>query len=582
MTCGLWLPLHPFIIQVCDEFCVGLPQLTPHLITVLIAFIVNCQLLNVPLNIEAFTFLFQLKPLEGTSAWYYIYKRHLEFEGFEGSRIKYDNSVLPTSLPTLGKTDWEKRFFFLEGPKNFNFPAVWRIGRINTLEILLNAKSYLIINKLLNNNSIKVEVLLDEGNLIRSKVWHHHHAFSTVIILNLPPDFEATKKPETSFQKSKKRKESSAKGSTIIALNLLDHRVKRNKNSTEEEDLVAMEIPKAQDCSKSSMRQTEQSSNILLVFPKTTTCTIESRYDPNMRGRTVLRESSFAYQLSKNFLIEEDKKHLKEFIEKTRWHETNHCLAKVMAYHQTLKEDYLKNEDASFYVKEETTKLKNLFSDVVQICLRLDEEKNAAVQRSELISVELENFKKLFANSHENYLSIKREKDEIEKVMKANHSALEETRKIAQLLQDEKEGYLHKLVELEQLVTKLSSQNASLQMQITNTSTDTIHKFKRLEEGQTWALSGCIDHFHLVVSIMKTLILERDLLKGDHIPSIQEFNIFEEIKQDPGLKKMFEDRVKKISKECYSENEGKESKDQECDSSNLEYEYSSQDEAFSS
>ncbi|GKV41595.1 hypothetical protein SLEP1_g49101 [Rubroshorea leprosula] len=234
-----------------------------------------------------------------------------------------------------------------------------------------------------------------------------------------------------------------------------------------------------------------------------------------------------------------------------------------MAYHQTLKEDYLKNEDASFYVEEEATKLKNLFGDVVQICLRLDEEKNAAVQRSELLFVELENFKKLFADSQENYLSIKKEKDEIEKEMKANHSALEEARKTVQLLQDEKGGYLRKLDELKQSVTKLSSQNASLQMQITNTSIDTIHKFKRSEEGQTWALSGCIDHFHLAVSIKKTLILERDMLKGDHIPSIQKLDISEEIKQDPSLKKMFEDGVKKISKECYFENEGEESADQE-------------------
>ncbi|GKV35100.1 hypothetical protein SLEP1_g43413 [Rubroshorea leprosula] len=446
-----------------------------------------------------------------------------EFEGFEGSRIKYDNSVLPTSLPTLGKTDWQERFFFLEGPKNSNFLAVWRNGRTNTPEILLDAESYLVINKLLNNNSIKVEVLLDEGNLVRSKVWHHHHVPSTVIILNLPLDFEATKKPETSFQKSRKRKESSTKGSTIIALNLLDRCVKKNKNSTEEEDSVAMGIPRAQDYPNSPMKQIEQSSDIPLVFPET-----------------------------------------------------------VMAYHQTLKEDYLKNEDASFYVEEEATKLKNLFGDVVQICLRLDEEKNAAVQRSELLSIELENLKKLFANSHENYLSIKKEKDEIEKEMKANHSALEEARKTVQLLQDEKESYLRKLDELKQSVTKLSSQNTSLQTQITNTSTDTIHKFKRSEEGQTWALSGCIDHFHLVVSIIKTLILERDMLKGDHIPSIQELNICEEIKQDPGLKKMFEDGVKKISKECYSENEGEESADQECDSSNPEHEDSSQDEASSS
>ncbi|GKU98869.1 hypothetical protein SLEP1_g11807 [Rubroshorea leprosula] len=380
IMCRLRFPLHPFIIQVCDEFCVGLPQLTPHLITVLIAFIVKCQLLNVPLSIEAFTFLFQLKPLERTSAWYYICRRHLEFEGFEGSRIKYDNSVLPTSLPTLGKTDWQERFFFLEGPKNSNFPAIWRNGRTNTPKILLDAESYLIINKLLNNNSIKAEVLLDEGNLVRSKVWHHHHVPSTVIILNLPLDFEATKKPETSFQKSEKRKESSVK----------------------------------------------------------------------------------------------------------------------------------------------------------------------------------ENLKKLFTNSHENYLSIKKEKDKIEIEMKANHSALEEAR------------------------TKLSSQNVSLQTQIANTSTDTIHKFKRSEEGQTWALSGCIDHFHLAVSIITTLILERDMLKGDHIPSIQELNISKEIKQDPGLKKMFEDGVKKISKECYFENEGGESADQECDSSNPEHEDSSQDEASSS
>ncbi|GKV27796.1 hypothetical protein SLEP1_g36922 [Rubroshorea leprosula] len=574
IMCGLRFPLHPFIIQVCDEFCVGLPQLTPHSITVLIAFIVKCQLLNVPLSIEAFTFLFQLKPLEGTSAWYYICRRHLEFEGFEGSRIKYDNSVLPTSLPTLGKTDWQERFFFLEGPKNSNFPAVWRNGRTNTPEILLDAESYLVINKLLNNNSIKAEVLLDEGNLVRSKVWHHHHVPSTVIILNLPLNLEATKKPETSFQKSKKRKESSTKGSTIIALNLLDRCVKKNKNSTEEEDSIAMGIPRAQDCPNSLMKQIEQSSDIPLVFPETATYTIESSqnqqtystlsiwdrlqklqetdrellssimvlvtrknqtgksisseldlesgYDPNMGGRSVLRESSFAYQLSKNFLTEEDKNHLKELTAETQWHETNHYLAKVMVYHQTLKEDYLKDEDASFYVEEEATKLKNLF----------------------------ENLKKLFANSHENYLSIKKEKDEIEKEMKANHSALEEARKTVQLLQDEKEGYLLKLDELKQSVTKLSSQNAN--------------------------------HFHLAISIIKTLILERDMLKGDHIPSIQELNISEEIKQDPGLKKMFEDGVKKISKECYSENEGEESADQKCDSSNPEHEDSSQDEASSS
>ncbi|GKV20494.1 hypothetical protein SLEP1_g30615 [Rubroshorea leprosula] len=202
-ACGLRFPLHPFFLEICDEFSIGLPQLTPRAIAYIVAFIVRCFLLRITPTRELFCFFFHLKTAEPTGSWYYFSRRVLEFQGVDDKKRRWGNTVFVDPLPGYDSKNWHKRFFFLSAPKDVDFPSLWRVPHTTIAKVLLSVDDYKAVHKFVTEPFVSIAELIVRENLIEAGVWilGSCDSYSAFPVPFVPSGFKASPKPERSLKR---------------------------------------------------------------------------------------------------------------------------------------------------------------------------------------------------------------------------------------------------------------------------------------------------------------------------------------------------------------------------------------------
>ncbi|GKU93135.1 hypothetical protein SLEP1_g6760 [Rubroshorea leprosula] len=264
-ACGLRFPLHPFFLEICDEFSIGLPQLAPRAIAYIVAFIVRCFLLRITLTCELFCFFFHLKTAEPTGSWYYFSRRVLEFQGVDDKKRRRGNTVFVDPLPGYDSNNWHKKFFFLSAPKDVDFPSLWRVPHTTIVEVLLSVDDYKAVHKFVTEPSVSIAELIVCENLIEAGVWvpGSCDSYSAFPIPFVPSGFEASPKPERSLKrKSGEGSPSSLLGSVggintlaILSCSAKIEKLERVDKAVKIEKVLAEKVEKAASKSKGAVSQ---------------------------------------------------------------------------------------------------------------------------------------------------------------------------------------------------------------------------------------------------------------------------------------------------------------------------------------
>ncbi|GKV19331.1 hypothetical protein SLEP1_g29609 [Rubroshorea leprosula] len=580
-ACGLRFPLHPFFLEICDEFSISLPQLAPRAIAYIVAFIVRCFLLRITPTRELFCFFFHLKTAEPTGSWYYFSRRVLEFQGVDDKKRRRGNTVFVDPLPGYDSNNWHKRFFFLSAPEDVDFPSLWRVPRTTIAEVLLSVDDYKAVHKFVTEPSVSIAELIVRENLIEAGVWvpGSCDSYSDFPVPFVPSGFEASPRLERSLKRKIGEGSLAAIHSPFLGsaggintLAVLSRSAKIEKlekvdRAVKTEKLLAEKVEKAAGKSKGIVPQGAplvvrrskrlksasfkvasaggsdkgvfSSEGRFLIssfmdfiagksFSKPLTRlplkdVVHPGYDIGLEGPSIIRHSSIAHESSKSMLLAGDKKLLSNF--------PLEALHDMAVHHSAshMKEILLDKEDSFYRAAADLSEMQERSKDLLNLCRQLHSEKTALGANS----IEVERLKKELTMLQECYDLLKKEKELFSSSAAAEKASLESS---VLALQRQLGDLSSANSALERSVSDLKVQVSSLQA----SPSSIVQSFKESPEGKAFALSGSLGYFNLAVKLIKMLLPRRGLIVSDRLAEFEDMDIAALIHADPDLKRTYD------------------------------------------
>ncbi|GKV29237.1 hypothetical protein SLEP1_g38178 [Rubroshorea leprosula] len=580
-ACGLRFPLHPFFLEICDEFSISLPQLAHRAIAYIVAFIVRCFLLRITPTRELFCFFFHLKTAEPTGSWYYFSRRVLEFQGVDDKKRRRDA----------------------------DFPSLWRVPRTTIAEVLLSVDDYRAVHKFVTEPSVSIAELIVRENLIEAGVWvpGSCDSYSDFPVPFVPSGFEASPRPERSLKRKIGEGSPAAIHSPFLGsaggINTLAvlsrsakiERLEKVDRAVKAEKLLAEKVKKAVGKSKGIVPQgaplavrrskrlksasfkvasaggsdkgvaeacvieVDKEVPASFVFPDDELQQFSSEgrllissfmdfiagksfskpltrlplkdvvhpgYDIDLEGPSVIRHSSIARESSKSMLLAGDKKLLSNFPLEVLHDMAVHHSASVCAVLQHMKEILLDKEDSSYCAAADLSEMRERSKDLLNLCRQLHSEKTVLGANS----IEVERLKKELTMLQECYDLLKREKELF------SSSAAASLESFVLSLQWQLGDLSSVNSTLERSISDLKAQVSSLQA----SSSSIVQSFKESPEGRAFALSGSLGYFNLAVKLIKMLLPRRGLIVSDRLAEFEDIDVAALIHADPDLKRTYD------------------------------------------